>query len=548
MFKRFLNSQTKTITFAAILLGASALISRVLGLVRDGLIAGYFGRSVEADIYFTAFRIPDLVYNLLIIGGLSVVFLPLFSEYFAKDKNKAWEMVNYILNIFLFLLILVSAVLFLLAPWLMKLVAPGFSDEAQSSAVLLTRLMFLSPILFGLSSVFSGILHYFNRFLVYGLAPVFYNLGIIFGILALSPKYGIFGVGIGVVLGAFLHCLIQIPAAVSCGFRYRALFSFKYPAVRKTFYLMLPRSLAVGAQQINLIVINAIASTLMVGSIAVFNLANNLQYFPIGLIGIPFALAVFPALSKSWASGQKESFFETFSSTFRQILFLVVPAGILLFILRAQFVRLVFGTLGPGNFDWSATKLTAACLGLFSVGIFASALIPFLSRSFFALQDTKTPTFISVLTVILNIVLSFSFVWLLGFSNAFHSFLSGILKLKSMENIAVIGLPLAFSLAVIFQVILLLIFFYKKIGDFKIKEIWISFQKTILASLFSGVAAYSVLIFADSFINTHIVLGLLTQTALAGFAGALTYIFIAFLLRSPELKIIKLSILEQFKK
>lgn len=547
MLNQIFNSQTKTVTFAAILLSISALVSGILGLVRDGLLAGTFGVWAETNVYFAAFRIPDLVYNLLIFGGLAIAFLPIFSEYYQKDKEKAWEMTNHALNVFLFFLILLCLILFIFTPQIINLITPGFSPAEKEKTVILTRLMFLSPIFFGLSSIFASILQYFNRFLVYSISPILYNLGIIFGILFLTPRFGIFGVGMGVILGAFLHLLILIPPAINCGYHYKFLFNLKYPAIQKIFSLMVPRIFAVAAQQINLIVITVIASTIL-GAIAIFNFANNLQGFPIGIIGVSFAIAAFPTLSRTWANGQRKEFFENFSSTFREIIFLIIPISLLIFILRAQIVRLVLGTLGQGQFDWIATRLTAASLGIFSISILASALIPFLYRAFFSFQDTKTPTLITVFSIVLNIVLAFSFVYLLRFENYFSLFFIDLLKLKTISEISVVGLPLAFSLAAISQFILLLIFLYKRIGDFGIKEILFSFKKIALASIFLVIFTYIFLYLLANFVDTHRVLGLLIQTIFAGSAGGISYILTTFFLKSPELRTIKFSILKQFTK
>ena len=328
MFNRFFNSQTKTVTSAAGILAISYLISGFLGLFRDRLLAGRFGASLELDVYFAAFRIPDFVYNIIILGGLIVAFLPLFSEYFSQKKSEAWQMTNYILNAFLFFLISISLILFILTPWLIDWIFPGFGPEAKKIAIPLTRLLFLSPIFFGISNLLSGILQYFNRFFVYSLTPILYNLGIIFGILFLAPKFGIFGVGMGVIFGAFCHMAIQIPAARNCGFSYQFLFNLRYPALKRIFKLMIPRVFGVAAQQINLIVITALASMISAGSIAIFNFSNNLQSLPIGIIGASFAVAIFPTLSRTWAEGKREEFIEKFSSVFRQILFLTIPISL----------------------------------------------------------------------------------------------------------------------------------------------------------------------------------------------------------------------------
>ena len=497
MLNHALSFQTKTITFAAVLLFFSGLISCFLGLIRDRLLAGSFGAGEELDIYFAAFRIPDFVYGILIMGGIAAVFLPIFSEHFKKDKKSGWELTNNVLNCFLVLLIFICGILAILAPFLIKFIAPGFSSEAKDLTISLARIMFLSPILLGLSSIFSGILHYFNRFLAYSLAPIFYNLGIIFGILFFLPVFGLSGLAYGVILGAFLHLLIQIPMAVISGFSYRPFFNFRHFGLRKIFKLMIPRTIGAAAYHLNLLVITAIASTLAIGSISVFHLSNNLQYFPIGLIGVSFALASFPRLSRAWADGQKKTFSEHFSSSFRQILFFVIPVSFLMFLLRAQLVRLILGT---GQFTWLDTRLTAASLGLFCLGIFAFSLIPLLARAFYSCQDTKTPTLVGIFSVLLNITLCLSLIWLLGFPNIIQGFLINFLNLQGIDDIQVIGLPLALSLAGLIQFVLLFFLLARKIKEINLKKIYHSLGKSILASVLMGSVVYLTLRWAADYL------------------------------------------------
>ena len=542
MIKRFLNSQTKSISGAAIVLAISTIISGFLGLIRDRLLASTFGAGIETSIYFAAFRIPDLIYNILILGGVLVAFLPLFSEYFTENKDKAWEMTNHVLNAFLLLLILTCALLCVFTPWLIKFITPGFAQKDKEVVVSLTRILFLSPILFGAANIFSGVLHYFNRFFAYSLAPLLYNIGIIFGILFLSPKFGIFGVGLGVILGAALYLIIQIPSAINCGFRYKFFLNFKHPAIKKIFSLMIPRTFGVMASQINIIIITAIASTITAGSIAIFSFSNNLQGLPVSILGISLATAIFPAFSKLWANGQKKELVEKFSGIFRQTLFLIVPASILIFFLRAQIVRLV---LGAGRFDWEDTKLTAASLGLFSFSIFASTLIPFIARAFFSFKDTKTPAIVTLISVSINATLGFLFVWLLGFPNSFSNFLESLLKVQGMRNVATIGLPLAFSIAAISQFVFLLFFLYRKVGDFGVSDILKSVRKTLVAGVFMAIFTYLSLQLASLFVDTQTFFGLFLQASAAGFTGTAVYFAISFFLKSPELKTIKYSFLRQ---
>jgi len=558
MFNHIFSSQTKTVTFAAFILAVSGLISRILGLVRDRLLAGHFGAGETLDIYFAAFRIPDFVYGILIMGGITAAFLPVFSEYLSSvapqggtkedARKKEWspqalEFTNNVLNCFFILLVLICSVLAIFTPLIIRFIIPGFSLGNRALTITLTRIMFLSPILFGLSSIFSGILHYFSRFLTYSLAPILYNLGIIFGILFLVPIFGVFGLAYGVILGAFLHFMIQIPAAKISGFKYKFVFNFRYPGLKKIFKLMIPRTIGSAAYHINLIVVTAIASTLTVGSIAIFNFSNNLYYFPIGLIGISFAVSSFPVFSRFWANGQKKEFLENFSLSFRQILFFVTPVSLLMFLLRAQIVRLVLGT---GQFGWLETRLTAASLGIFCFGIFAGSLIPLLTRAFFAFQDTKTPVAIGIASMVINIIFCFLFTFLLKFPNIFRNFLVNLLKVQGIKNIEVTGLPLALSSAAIFQLFLLLVFLYKKIGNFKIKEILESLSKILIASVLMVFCVYVIQQILADFVNMQTFWGVFTQTAIASLVGIFVYFIITLILKSPEVKTIKSAILKQF--
>ena len=545
MIKRLFNSQSKTVTFAAIIIGISALISRFLGLIRDRLLAGTFGASQELDVYFAAFRIPDFVYGILIMGGVTAVFLPVFTQYLKKSEEDGWLFTSNVLNCFLILLISLCGILAVFTPWLIKFITPGFTGEQKDLAISLTRIMFLSPIFLGLSSVFSGILHYFSRFLAYSLAPIFYNLGLIIGILFFLPILGVWGLAYGVALGAFLHLLIQIPAAKLCGFKYSFAFNFKYPGLLKMFKLMIPRTIGTAAYHLNLIVVTAVGSTLTVGSIAVFNFANNLQGFPMGIIGISFALASFPALSRAWVNGQKEEFLSSFSSVLRQALFLLIPASFLIFLLRAQIVRLVLGT---GEFGWLETRLTAASLGIFCFGVFAAALIPFLARAFYSFHNTKTPVSAGLAAMALNIILAFLFVWLLSFENFFQALIINFLKVKDIEDVRVLGLSLALAVAGVFQFSLLLFFLHKKIGHIRLKEVRSSLWKILTASLAMVFTAYLALQAAAGFLSLNTFLGLFFQTALAGFFGFFVYLVIARLLKLPEIKTIKSSVFSQFSR
>ena len=533
MIRQILNSKSKTIFSAAFILAVAALTSRFLGLIRDRLLAGRFGAGDELDIYYTAFRLPDLVFSVLIMGAISSAFIPVFTEYFRKNKGKAWQLVSGVLNSAFVSLIVVAAVLAIFAPFIISLIAPGFSGAKREMTILLTRIMFLSPIILGISGILSGVLQYFQRFLVYSLAPIMYNIGIILGILIFVPAWGVIGLAWGVVLGVFLHLLIQVPSVIYSGFSWKPVLGIFHKGVRKIIKLMIPRTIGLAGFQINFLVITAIASTLASGSIAVFNLANNLQYVPIGIFGIALATATFPNLAKAFAWKRKKSFSKDFSSTFSQILFLVIPLGALFFVLRAQIVRVILGT---GEFGWIDTRLTAAALGIFSLSIFAQSLIPLISRAFYAFYNTRTPVLISLISIVLNICLSFFFVWTLSSSNNFSSLFSGILKLKDIKEIAILGLPLAFSLASIINFAILLKLFARKINWWHPKRILKSFSKIIIATLLMGLVTYSLLYILDLIVNTRTFVGIFLQGLLAAIGGVIIYCLATILLKSEEMR------------
>ena len=252
-------------------------------------------------------------------------------------------------------------------------------------------------------------------------------------------------------------------------------------------------------------------------------------------------------MSRAWVEGQREKFLENFSSVFRQIFFLIIPVSFLVFLLRAQLVRLILGT---GQFGWQDTRLTAACLGLFCFGIFAFSTVPFLSRVFYSFQDTKTPVIVSLVTIGLNVSLCFLFVWLLSFDNFFHSFIVDNLKLYGIGigAIGVVGLPLALAISGVIRFCLLLFFLRKKMGHIRLREIKNSFEKIFLASLLMAIVVYFSLQFLATLVDMQTFVGLLVQVISASLIGAFVYLFSTYLLKSPEIKTIKSSILKQFVK
>lgn len=510
MFKRLLSSQSKTITSAALVIAAASLTSRVLGLFRDRILAGEIGTN-DLSIYYAAFRIPDLVFNLLVLGALSAGFIPVFTELLEKkDKQEAWNLVNNVLNAGIILLVILCALLSIFTSQIMTLIVPGFDAEQMALTVSLTRIMFLSPFFLGLSSIFGGVLQSMKRFFIYSLAPIFYNIGIIIGALYFFQWWGLAGLAWGVVLGAFLHLLIQLPTSVSMGYRFKLVLDFKNKSLKQIGRLMGPRTLSLVLLQINLVVITAIASTLGGKEIAIFNLANNLQGLPIGLFGVSFAIAAFPALSEYVAKNKHQDFIEIFAKTLRQILFFIIPASVLMLTLRAQIVRVV---LGAGKFSWTDTILTLQTLGYFSLSLFAQSLLPLFIRGFYALQNSATPFLYGLISVVLNVILS----WTLG------------------KEMGVAGLALAFTISSIVNLGFLWIALRIKIGYMDDWKTLTAVSKISAAAFIMAIFIQGVKYFVEPHVGTTTFLGIFAQTSLAIIAGVAAFCGINLWLKTEEM-------------
>lgn len=539
-------------------MGAASLASRILGVLRDRILAGQFGAGDELDIYFAAFRIPDLIYNLLVVGALAAGFIPVFTAHWQKGKNisssqmrletdstlqeggglrrgvedetinlnttspspssteegreneGAWYLANNLLNIVGLGLIVVCGVAAIFTKQIVPLITPGFNPEKIDLTVNLTRIIFLSPVFLGISGVFSGILQSFKNFLAFALAPIFYNLGIIFGALFLTKYFGIYGLGIGVVIGAFLHMLIQIPPVAARGFKYKAVFNFNHDGIKRIGRLMLPRTISLGVSQLNFLAMTFVASTLAAGSIAIFNFAYNIYTLPFGIIAVSYAVAVFPSLTEAAVKKDWQEYAKNFSSTFRQILFFIIPATVFLVVLRAQIVRVI---LGSGKFDWNDTILTINTLQYFLLGLFADSLILLIVRGFFALEDTKTPAIITFLGTFIRLAFAYFFAKYFG----------------------VAGLALGYAVGGIISMALLWIFLEEKVGDLRQNEIIAAGFKILLSAAFAGLASYGTLYLVAPMVDMRTFTGIFTQGLAAGLVGVIVYIVAGLLLKSQEM-------------
>ena len=323
---RFVKKLNNSITGGAIIIAVFSILAKLLGLIRDRLLASSFGAGDILDAYYAAFKLPDFIFNTLVLGALSAAFIPIFIE-LHKARNKKqdldhWQMSAAMMNIIFIALSILALVVFVFAHKFVPLIAPGFEGEKMALTIKMTRIMLLSILFFGISNVLSGILQSLKRFTMYALAAVMYNLGLIIGIVFFVPIIGPLGLAWGVVLGALMHLFIQLPSVLKAGFRWQPILALKNIAVRQTTALMLPRTLGLMGNQINQVVITIIASTLISGSLAIFNLAFNLQSVPVGVFAVSLAIATLPVLSESSSEADKQKLLFNFSNIL-SVLFIV---------------------------------------------------------------------------------------------------------------------------------------------------------------------------------------------------------------------------------
>lgn len=406
------------------LLAVTLTLSNILGVIRDRFLAQKIPTDL-LDTYYAAFRLPDLVFNILILGAIASAFIPVFTGLVSRKQTKeALHVANAVISIAMAVMLVVLVVLYLFLPVFIPWLVPEFSADKQGVTLQLARLFLVSPLFFGLSYFLGGILNSYKRFLVYSLAPLVYNFSIIAGTVLFADRFGVWAPAVGVVVGSLFHMVIQLPSALQLGFRPRVAFDFANPAVRQIGTLMIPRSIGLAAQQLVLLGFTSIGSGLGAGAIAIYNLADNIQTMPTAVFGNSIASAVFPHLSESASLKARHQFARYFERAVVSVLFFLVPASFGLYLLRAQIVRLLLGT---GFFGWEQTIQTARTLGYFSFALVFAGTLPLLARSFYAWQDTKTPTVVGIGASFLTLVSGFIFSQELGVSGLALGFALGSL-------------------------------------------------------------------------------------------------------------------------
>ena len=531
---RIFTKESGSINQAALLLGCFTFLSQVLALFRDRSIAHFIGPSSSLDAYYAAFRVPDLIFICIASLASITVIIPFIVAKMDGEKvtDTARKYLNDIFTVFFVLMVTVATIAFFLMPYLAQFIAPGFTLDHQAEVVMLSRIMLLSPILMGLSNLFGTVTQLFHKFFIYSLSPIFYNLGIIVGVLFLYPIFGIYGLAMGVAIGALMHFGVQAFASHSCGFTPKFSLSVNFKDIKNIALTSLPRTLGLAFNNIALIYIISIASFLKSGSISIFNFSFNLQSVPLNIIGISYAVAAFPTLAKSFSNGKKDEFNKHLKSTASAIVFWSLPVIFLFIVLRAQIVRVI---LGSGSFSWDNTRLVAASLAIFSLSILAQGMTTLLSRTYYAVGNTKRPLIVNFICSILIVILSYLFISLFKNVQMFHFFIESLLKVNDIPGTEVLMLPLAYSVGTILNFILHWIFVKK---DFMPDESFISqtFFQSLGASFFLGLVSYLSLNILSPIFGTTTFWGVFLQGFISGILGIMAAVIVLYLLKSKELK------------
>lgn len=530
-----INREVTSFHAASFILAGATLASKLLGLVRDRLLAARFGAGTELDVYYAAFQLPDILYTLLLAGAASAAVLPVLLEHDRRGEQATERFLSNLLTVFSATAVLLVALAWIVAPAFVGVVAPGFDADASASVARLTRIMLGNAFLIGVAGIFSSVLQARHRFFVFALPPVIYNVGIIAGILVAVPRVGIDGVAYGVLAGGALQVLVQLPAIVGLGFRFRPRRPFLDPGLGRVVRTSLPRVLAIAMTQVTLTVLVAIASLFAAGSISAFRLAVNLAYVPVGIFGVSWALAIFPRLSREALARRGESFRSQFELGIRSILFWVLPAAALAVVLRAHIVRIV---LGSGAFDWADTRMVAALVAVLAVAVVSESVLPLLLRAFYALGRTAEPLLWDI-TASLSAILSAGGLAL--FFVARPDALQAIARVLRIADLAppyILAVAIAFSFGSLLNAFLL--GWSLRRASHRALDTAPSFEFGAIASMagaavLGGVAAYGALLPFPALVATNTFAGIFLQGVTAAAVGLAVYAFILATQKNPEL-------------
>ncbi len=465
-------SEKSRVIKAAGVVGAATLLSRILGFVRDAVIAWYFGAGQNSDAFIAAFRIPNLLRKLLGEGSISNAFVPVLTDYLAIDgKDEAFRLARSALWVLSILLVVISLGGIILSPVIVKIIVPGFIDspEKMCLTITLTRIMFPYIFFIGLVALSMGILNVFGHFAAPALAPVLLNLAMILSVFFLSPHLArpVLGLAIGVIIGGILQLMLQLRVLAGKGFIFWLKAKIFHPGLKKMSQLLPPVIIGGAVYQINVLVGTLLGSFLPEGSVTVLYFADRLVQFPLGIFAIAAATAVLPSLSRQAAMKDLEALRDTFGYAVRLTLFMTIPSMVGLIVLREPIITLLFQR---GEFSLQATLLTARALLYYAIGLWAYSAVRIVAATFFALKDTRTPMIMATVSILANIVLGAAL----------------------MKPLAHAGLALATSMASVLNLALLVYMLRKKLGALGWRRIAQSAFRTLGSAAAMGAAVWVV--------------------------------------------------------
>lgn len=519
MFKRWFNNgkdllekESSSILSAASVIMGATLLSAILGLLRTRLLIQFFYTDkAVVDVFWAAFRLPDMIFQIIIVGALSSAFIPVFSRYLG-NKEEGNLIASSMINAVMAVMIVLSLLIFIFALPLSHLIAGGFGESQLLLMANLTRIMAVAQLFFGFSSFLTGVIQSHKRFLIPALSPVLYNLGIILGILLFGKTLGIYGPAIGVVMGAILHLLAQLPLAFKLGFRYRLTWDGQHGAVKEMSRLMLPRVLTLSLVQIETTAIITFSSWLSIGTITLISIAQQLANLPVRLIGIPIGQASLPFFTKITSKNDLAALATMVNNTILEMLYLALPASAIILVLRIPLVRLAYGA---DSFPWAETVLTGKLVAILAISICARSLTHVLVRVFYALHNTTTPFVINLLATITNVGLSYYFLFVIK---------SGVL-----------GMAVAISVASLIETVILTSLLYN-LASFSAGNLLWPFSKMLGITLVTSLALWVPLRVLDNLIfDTTRTIPLILLTLTVGLIGLLVYLFLSYLFNVAEL-------------
>jgi len=529
--KKIINSQQNSVLSAASLIMVMIAVSMVLGLVRQRVLASYFTPDA-LSIFFAAFRLPDAIFQVLVFGTFSSAFIPVFTKTLREGEVKAWLLAGKVVSIGLAIFLFAVAVFGFGAVKIYSVIAPGYGASGTAEIAFLARILFAAQGFFVVSYVLTGVLESLRRFLIPALAPIFYNLGIIFGTVVLTPYLGLTAPAVGVVIGAFAHFIIQYPLSRKLGFRF-TLNIKPDEGVKKIGQLALPRVVDLAFDQIGKSAELFLASIISQASYTYYTFANTLQLLPVTLFGTSLAKAVLPMLSR--VEGNWKEYRKILLAAIYQAMFFTLPLSAALIALRVPVVRLIYGTK---IFDWEATIQTGTILSVFAISIVSQTLMSVLARAFFAIHDTKTPVKVSFIGLFILVVGDFILV------KGFH--------------LEIWALAASFAASTIVEAIILLVLINKKVGAIVNSKFVVHTLKILGATVVSGTAMFFMLKIFDKsvwvkrlsflsgvdvtrtfpferfMIDTRYTGNVIILTGITFLVGAIIYVVLSLILRIDE--------------